>query len=48
MRAAKYLGVPIWDLATRSCAWMHMALAAEKAEGEAAEAARPKRIDNVN
>jgi hypothetical protein len=40
------MGVPIWHLAKMSIFWMNVALAAEKAEGEAAEAARPKRHNN--
>lgn len=49
IRAARYLGVPPWDLAgipeTRGCqVWMHWALAAERGENEA-QAELHKRAD---
>lgn len=35
IRAARYLGVPPWDLATKSTWWLEVALAAEDAEAKA-------------
>ena len=35
LRAAKYLGVPPWELAEKPTYWMHWALIAEYAEGQA-------------
>lgn len=35
IRAARYLGVPPWELAEKPIAWMGWALAAESAEIEA-------------
>lgn len=37
LRAARYLGVPPWELAERPVAWMYWALEAEQAEFEAQE-----------
>ena len=37
IRAARYLGVPPWDLASQPDVWRGWALAAEAAEAEAAE-----------
>jgi hypothetical protein len=37
LRAAKYLGVAPWELLEHSSYWMHIALAAEWAEGKAKE-----------
>jgi hypothetical protein len=37
LRAARYLGVPPWVLEEAPAVWMFRALAAEKAEGRAAE-----------
>jgi hypothetical protein len=34
IRAARYLGVPPWDLAMKPIWWMHVALAAEAAESQ--------------
>jgi len=35
IRAAKYLQVPVWDLAAQNSFWMKAALEAEVAEGKA-------------
>jgi hypothetical protein len=35
--AARYLGVPPWDLAVRPAWWMHVALAAQSAENAASK-----------
>jgi hypothetical protein len=32
VRAARYLGVPAWELETRCVKWLHRALTAEHAE----------------
>jgi hypothetical protein len=40
LRAARYLGVPPWELAKRPMGWTQMALTAEKAEGIGAQIAR--------
>lgn len=50
MRAARYLGVPPWELAQRPTAWRDWALLSEAAEHEAErratiEARRQQRID---
>lgn len=37
LRAAKYLGVPPWDLAERPVWWREVALAAEAAEATASK-----------
>ena len=37
MHAARYLGVPPWDLAEQSSVWLRWALTMERAEGEAAQ-----------
>lgn len=34
IRAARYLGVPPWDLLTQPLAWQHWALLSEVVEGE--------------
>lgn len=34
VRAARYLGVPPWELARQPVAWMSWALTAERAESE--------------
>ena len=39
IRAARYLGVPPWELAKQPSMWMTLALMSEKAEVEAADAA---------
>jgi hypothetical protein len=44
MRAARYLGVAPWELVEKPAAWLHWALAAERAEREALEAASKKPI----
>jgi len=35
VKAAKYLGVPPWDLAAKPLTWVHMAEAAQDAEAHA-------------
>jgi len=42
LRAARYLGVPPWELARQPVTWQRWALAAEEAEGAAARAARER------
>jgi len=37
IQAAKYLGVPVWDLLERGVAWIGYALAAMSAESSARE-----------
>lgn len=44
MRAARVLGVAPWELVKQPTCWMTWALAMEKAEGEAQEAARAKPV----
>jgi hypothetical protein len=39
VRAARYLGVPPWELERRSIAWRDRALIAESAEAKAAQLA---------
>ena len=42
IRAAKYLGVPPWDLAAKPLWWLEIALAAESAEAAAASHKRAR------
>lgn len=43
LRAARYLGVPPWDLADQAAVWFYRALTAEWAENRAAEDAEKHR-----
>lgn len=43
LRAAKYLGVPPWELAERPALWQAWALAAEGAEADATEQRRKRK-----
>lgn len=44
MRAARLMNVAPWELLDKPICWMSWALAMEKAEGEAVEAARGKKV----
>lgn len=43
IRAARFLGVPPWELETKPIYWRNLALAAESAEGEAEREAAARR-----
>lgn len=47
MHAARYLGVPPWDLAGQSSVWLRWALTMERAEGEAAQWRTEQKFKNA-
>lgn len=48
IKAARYLRVAPWDLAVRPVWWVHVALASQAAEANAAERHRERRASNAN